>query len=200
MTAGRILVIWTGAGQQTTSTIQQVALPAAPTGRLKHTGIEYVCNGTLQRRKTQAQLLDAPGNMSAVWHDEEYRVNGTNTPLTATISAAMKFWFDRDYTNDNCLDRGGRSECGCDTPGIWNTNWFSNVNNSRVNVTRRLMCSKVILIPRLVVESCLLMHRVLEPGHMSACQHFARRSYERFYATPRPGYISGANILDIAKV
>ncbi|VDB99674.1 unnamed protein product [Peniophora sp. CBMAI 1063] len=153
-------------------------------GRWPADEIDYAAGCSARRANWPAQAhWHRIRNMSALWHlDPLY--NETGTPLTSTILPAMEFWFDRDYTNDHCLDQGGRPECACDTPGLWNTNWYSNV----------------ILIPRLVVETCLLMHPVLETGHMDACQRFARRSYDRFYAVPRPGYISGANTPDIAKI
>ena len=43
------------------------------------------------------------------------------------LQKAMDYWFANDYTNDDCLDLGGLSQCPCGTPGLWNTNWFSNV-------------------------------------------------------------------------
>lgn len=138
--------------------------------------------------------------MSAIWYDGRLPVGGLESPLVTTILSAMKFWFDRDYTNDYCLDRGGRSECACGTAGLWNTNWYSNVISYVYALSILLTSFKVILIPRLVAESCLLMHSVLEPEDMTACQRFARRSYDRFYAIPKPGYLSGANTPDIAKV
>ncbi|KZV71319.1 polysaccharide lyase family 8 protein [Peniophora sp. CONT] len=147
--------------------------------------IDYTAGCSARRANWPAQAhWHRIRNMSAVWHDEFYADTEPQAPLTAAILAAMNFWFDRDYTNDNCLDRGGRSECACDTPGLWNTNWYSNV----------------ILVPRLVIESCLLVQPMLESRHVVACQRFARRSYDRFYAKPKPGYLSGANTPDIAKI
>ena len=43
------------------------------------------------------------------------------------LKRAMDYWFAHDYTNDACLDQGGLSTCPCGTPGLWNTNWYSNV-------------------------------------------------------------------------
>ena len=39
----------------------------------------------------------------------------------------MGFWFANDFAIPACLDSGGEDACPCDTPGLWNTNWFSNV-------------------------------------------------------------------------
>ena len=44
------------------------------------------------------------------------------------IKKAMDYWFANDFTNDACLDYGGESQCPCGTPGLWNTNWYSNVS------------------------------------------------------------------------
>lgn len=67
--------------------------------------------------------------MAAAWHGglrgaEQYVKDPT---LHAAISRAMDFWFNNDYTNPSCLDSGGTPSCPCGTPGLWNTNWFSNV-------------------------------------------------------------------------
>ena len=45
------------------------------------------------------------------------------------LKRAMDYWFANDYTNDACLEWGGQSQCPCGTPGLWNTNWFSNVSS-----------------------------------------------------------------------
>jgi len=67
--------------------------------------------------------------MSAAWHGgpkgaEQYVGDST---LAAAISSAMNFWFSQDFTVPACLDQGGTNACPCSTPGLWNTNWFSNV-------------------------------------------------------------------------
>jgi hypothetical protein len=51
--------------------------------------------------------------------------------LHDSISVAMDWWFDRDFTNLACLDSGGTSKCPCDSNDmtLWNTNWFSNVSS-----------------------------------------------------------------------
>ena len=46
------------------------------------------------------------------------------------LKRAMDYWFANDYTNDACLEYGGQSPCPCGTPGLWNTNWYSNVSLS----------------------------------------------------------------------
>jgi hypothetical protein len=69
--------------------------------------------------------------MTAAWHgglkgaEEDY---AGDPALASAISSAMNFWFSRDFTVPGCLDQGNTSACPCDTPGLWNTNWFSNVS------------------------------------------------------------------------
>ena len=68
--------------------------------------------------------------MSGAWHGglpgtEQYVQDAT---LRTAISLAMGYWFDNDFTVPGCLDNGGTSSCPCGTPGLWNTNWFSNVS------------------------------------------------------------------------
>jgi hypothetical protein len=47
--------------------------------------------------------------------------------IQTSISAAMNWWFQRDFAVDACLDEGGEDSCPCGTPGLWNTNWNANV-------------------------------------------------------------------------
>ena len=51
---------------------------------------------------------------------------GAADTLAAT-RRAMDWWFANDFTVRDCLDNGGNGACPCGTPGLWNTNWFSNV-------------------------------------------------------------------------
>ncbi|KAI0051679.1 polysaccharide lyase family 8 protein [Auriscalpium vulgare] len=123
--------------------------------------------------------------MSAAWHGgltgaDQWVKDPT---LASAISSAMNFWFNQDFTVPGCLDAGGTATCPCGTPGLWNTNWYSNV----------------ILIPRLVDESCLLFNASLTPAQFNSCVTMASRSYDTFYAGNK-GYLSGANILDVAKI
>lgn len=108
-----------------------------------------------------------------------------NTELKSSISSAMDYWFQNDFTEYDCLYNGGKKNCPCGTPGLWNTNWFSNV----------------ILIPNLVAETCLLLSlplSVLTPTQQSNCTHITTRAYGTFISGQ--GFVSGANILDIAKI
>ena len=68
--------------------------------------------------------------MAAAWHGgltgaDQFTKDPT---LLTAIQSAMDWWFENDYTDQACLDSGGTVSCPCGTPGLWNTNWFSNVN------------------------------------------------------------------------
>ncbi|KAI0271375.1 polysaccharide lyase family 8 protein [Gloeopeniophorella convolvens] len=122
--------------------------------------------------------------LTAAWHGglegaEQYAGSST---LASAISSAMDFWFTRDFLVPACLDQGGTSACPCGTPGFWNTNWFSNV----------------ILVPKLVDESCLLFNASLTASQFTSCNTISARSYDTFYEGK--SFLTGANILDVAKV
>ena len=68
--------------------------------------------------------------MGAAWHGglsgaEQWVQDPT---LLGDIHLAMDWWFENDFQNPSCLDSGGTDACPCGTPGLWNTNWFSNVS------------------------------------------------------------------------
>ncbi|QRV76810.1 polysaccharide lyase family 8 protein [Ceratobasidium sp. AG-Ba] len=112
-----------------------------------------------------------------------------NPDVRAAISRAMEYWFANDFStigNGACMDSGGVQGglCPCGTPGLWNTNWFSNV----------------ILIPGLVGDTCVLLRDELSPTELGNCTLITARAYTPFYRNPPPGYVSGANILDMASV
>ncbi|KAG8762719.1 hypothetical protein FRC12_008896 [Ceratobasidium sp. 428] len=112
-----------------------------------------------------------------------------STELRAAIGKAMDWWFANDFStigNGACLDAGGKAgdKCPCGTPGLWNTNWFSNV----------------ILVPKLVGQACLLLKNELTPTEYGNCTHMTARAYTPFYRAKPPGYVSGANILDMAAI
>lgn len=142
--------------------------------------------------------------MSAAWHGGvpggEQWVNDSS--LATAISSAMDYWFANDFTVAACLDQGGTDECPCGTPGLWNGNWFSNVCElSFLELTYHHSSSlfKVILVPKLVDESCLLFNASLSPSEFSSCASISARSYDTFYNGSKT-YLSGANILDVAKI
>lgn len=69
---------------------------------------------------------------SAAWHGglKNALQFANSSALRANISLAMNFWFENDFTDPSCLDFGGESACPCGTPGLWDTNWYSNVQIS----------------------------------------------------------------------
>ena len=112
-----------------------------------------------------------------------------NTELRKSISRAMEFWFANDFStigNGACLDAGGdaNGSCPCGTPGLWNTNWYSNV----------------LLVPGNVGSTCLLLRDELTASEYGNCTHITARGYAPFYRNPQPSYVSGSNIMDIASV
>ena len=68
-------------------------------------------------------------NMAAAWRggfsNESQFTNDQD--LRSKISSAMGFWFANDFSDPSCLVAGGQTSCNCNTPGLWNTNWFANV-------------------------------------------------------------------------
>lgn len=62
--------------------------------------------------------------MASVW----YR-NQRDKFLLSKIYLALNWWFDRDFTDPDCINAGGQAgrNCPCGTPGLWNTNWYGQV-------------------------------------------------------------------------
>jgi hypothetical protein len=105
--------------------------------------------------------------------------------LRNSISVAMGFWFSNDFTDPACLDSGGTPTCPCGTPGLWNTNWFSNI----------------IGTPELVSMSCLLLNDSLLPTELNSCTTITGRAYGTFgHSINGVGFLTGANTLDVAKI
>lgn len=54
--------------------------------------------------------------------------------VLASLLRAMDYWNIRDFTVPQCLDYGGVAGiCPCETPGFWNTNWYSNVSSTHLS-------------------------------------------------------------------
>ncbi|KAF7970614.1 hypothetical protein HWV62_23645 [Athelia sp. TMB] len=125
--------------------------------------------------------------MAAAWYGDLPGNTGFagNETLRNAISLAMGYWFSNDFTDPACLDFGGSSSCPCDTPGLWNTNWYSNV----------------ILIPGYVGQTCLLLNFTLLPSEVDGCSRMILRAYGTFGNFIRGiGFLTGANTLDVAKI
>ena len=59
--------------------------------------------------------------MTGAWHGGRPGADQyvKNAEIRSTISRAMQYWFDRDFTNADCLDAGGTTSCPCGTAGLW---------------------------------------------------------------------------------
>ncbi|CAE6473793.1 unnamed protein product [Rhizoctonia solani] len=113
----------------------------------------------------------------------------SNAQLRSAIHKAMEYWFNHDYStigDGSCMDREQLPghHCPCGTPGLWGPNWYSNV----------------ILIPTRVGEVCVLLRSELTPAELTKCTLMTARAYAPFYRNPQPGYLSGANVMDIAVI
>lgn len=103
--------------------------PNGPIGPLPFTGAELV-SSCLDMINAATDVIILLVTMAAAYHggnpgSQQFVKNPT---LQQSISAAMNWWFSRDFTASDCLYNGGNTgNCPCGTPGLWNTNWFSNV-------------------------------------------------------------------------
>ncbi|KAH9849787.1 polysaccharide lyase family 8 protein [Lenzites betulinus] len=125
--------------------------------------------------------------LSAAWHGGFKGADQfvQSTQVRSAISAALGFWFSNDFTDPSCLDSGGDAACPCGTPGLWNTNWFSNV----------------IGVPTFVGEVCLLLGSSLTASELASCQKITGRSFATFdTGINGVSAITGANALDIASI
>jgi hypothetical protein len=103
--------------------------------------------------------------------------------LFESAVAGMIYWFDNDFDKDDCMSHGGddNKECPCDTPGLWNQNWFSNV----------------LLIPQLVGTACLL----IQPGTITqnitdGCTRIMQRGWDQRNDDSMQSKLTGANVSD----
>lgn len=102
-------------------------------GLLKNIGVASVCSShdiySLFANTPLTSVTYTADTFAAAWHGglKNAAQFAQSADLRASISLAMSFWFENDFTDASCLDFGGDSQCPCGTPGLWNTNWFSNV-------------------------------------------------------------------------
>ncbi|KAF9270093.1 polysaccharide lyase family 8 protein [Marasmius fiardii PR-910] len=153
----------------------------------KWSDVNYATGCAAQRANWPAQThWFRLTSMASAWHgglpNADQYVN--NATLASIISTSMNWWFDRDFQNPACLTDGGTDSCPCDPNDqtLWNTNWFSNV----------------IGTPMQVAATCLLMQDALSSTQLSNCTHMTARAYGTFQGNF--GFLAGANILDIAKI
>ncbi|KAG8905392.1 hypothetical protein FRB99_009005 [Tulasnella sp. 403] len=108
-----------------------------------------------------------------------------NATVKSALDSAMNYWFNNDFSEPACLDQGGltNNTCPCGTPGLWNSNWYSNV----------------ILIPRQAGQACILLNSTITPEQRAKCVSMGLRGYGEFgkfiYGL---GYLTGANTLDVS--
>ncbi|ORX62091.1 galactose mutarotase-like protein [Hesseltinella vesiculosa] len=110
--------------------------------------------------------------MAAYWHESP------NTPkLLDQIHAGLDYWFSHDFQQQDCFMNGGQAHknCPCGTPGLWQTNWYS----------------QVIAVPRFIGNICLLINETLSTWQRQQCIKFTQRSY----ATVQQH--GGTNLLDV---
>jgi hypothetical protein len=93
-------------------------------------------------------ILDA---MAAEWYKITHSDSSTHKHeldpsqlLSATLKAA-DWWFKNDFSDAKCLDGGGGKDCPCGTPGLWNTNWYSNVSLSYTGLMASFYTARMIL-------------------------------------------------------
>ena len=104
------------------------------TGQLNDTGLESVRRSAIRRQSCDPDLTPIPCvvTMAAAYHGGIPIPDGDKYAMDPgvldALKRAMDYWFAHDYSNDACLEYGGGSQCPCGTPGLWNTNWYSNVS------------------------------------------------------------------------
>ncbi|KAF7311049.1 Polysaccharide lyase family 8 protein [Mycena chlorophos] len=150
--------------------------------------VDYTTGCTAQQANWPAELhLSRLSTLAGAWHGdlpgaEQY---SQDADVLNAAKLAMDWWFDNDMTNDACLDQGGKAACPCGTPGLWNINWFPGF----------------IGVPEVVSISCLLLNSTLDDAEIDKCINITARAYNAFYVPiPQVSVITGANLLDIAKI
>ncbi|KAJ6575156.1 polysaccharide lyase family 8 protein [Mycena capillaripes] len=150
--------------------------------------VDYTTGCPAQRANWPAELhWNRISTLAGAWHGglagaDQYV---KDPALRASISLAMGYWFANDFKNPACLDSGGTATCPCDTPGLWNTNWFPNI----------------IGTPELVSMTCLLLNDTLLEMELNNCTTITGRAYATFiHPANQVGVLTGANALDVAKI
>lgn len=126
--AGCLHLSRTASGLMSTTPLAVMHPPL--TGRPRLTGRASVGNPYLPFfQLTYGPHICTSVTFSSAWHGglKNAAQFVQSTQVRSAISSAMGFWFSNDFANPSCLDSGGDAACPCGTPGLWNTNWFSNV-------------------------------------------------------------------------
>ncbi|KAG9128576.1 hypothetical protein FRC07_000009 [Ceratobasidium sp. 392] len=111
--------------------------------------------------------------------------------LRTVIGRAMEFWFANDFStigDGACMDGGGVAGKSIILASVLS------------DEAKLISSSNVILIPRSVGQVCLLLRDELTPTEYGNCTLITSRAYTPFFRDPPPGYVSGANIIDMASV
>ncbi|GJJ11951.1 hypothetical protein Clacol_006189 [Clathrus columnatus] len=175
-------------GQTNASSVQRLLDTLGPDGKWPDSEVDYTTGCDAQRANWPAgQHWFRITILAAAWSGKwtkSPKNTAYNPDVREKIGRAMDWWFANDYANSNCLDAGGTDACPCGTPGMWNTNWFSNT----------------IYVPRQVGQACLLLSPSLTESQLANCTHITGRSYSVFHRDVKPGFLDGANTLDIASI
>lgn len=118
-----------------TLTTQSAVQPGEPTGLLRSIGsthVRYKCRGLsslpsdsdMVAVSLAAAYADAYPHTKTLTQQAPYDFVGNMTVKDVT-DAALNLWLNNDFTQLDCLDKGGVPgyNCPCGTPGFWNTNW-----------------------------------------------------------------------------
>ncbi|KAI0651821.1 chondroitin AC/alginate lyase [Trametes meyenii] len=173
-----------------TASVSQWLTTLGDDGKWPDSEVDYTTGCDARRANWPAEThWNRIVTMSAAWHGgvQNGPPNFVNSSsLLDAIRRAMDFWFANDFQDQACLDSGGLSSCPCGTPGLWNTNWFSNI----------------IGIPELVGEACLLVGaNALTDPQVNNCTHITTRAFGTFGQHVNGlGTLTGANTLDVAKI
>ncbi|CAE6465737.1 unnamed protein product [Rhizoctonia solani] len=126
-------------------------------------------------------------SMAAAYKGKIPQYKGNATLLSAT-QLAMGYWFANEMStigDGTCMDREYVSNnCPCGTPGLWGANWFSNV----------------IQVPERVGPTCNMLRAELTEFELGNCTLITSRAFSPFYREQRPGYLSGANVIDLSVI
>lgn len=113
-----------------------------------------------------------------------HTINKDDNTLLSKANLALNYWLDHDFTEKDCIDKGGKkgSKCSCGTPGLWNKNWYD----------------QEIAVPRLIGRICLLMKDGLTMSQISGCNTIMSRAFAIAELKNTP--LTGANLLDVSSI
>ncbi|OBZ87324.1 Chondroitinase-AC [Choanephora cucurbitarum] len=109
-----------------------------------------------------------------------YMMNTSDTVAFDAAMLALNYWINNDYNSTDCIRRGGNSKgnCPCGTPGLWNTNWYS----------------QLIGVPKVLSDICIVLRSNLTENQRLGCEKIQMRSFNTV------DDFTGANLLDATYV